>query len=114
MEATGRSHIRLRREACSWVREAEVNITETAPVQGFPNWSSPILLEGHVLPPQPAALVPPPLRALLQVPENQLSALPLKPEDFSGPQKKGSRTRPGSLGPGRELAHLPEPREIPG
>uniref|UniRef100_A0ABI7ZB48 N-acetylglucosaminylphosphatidylinositol deacetylase n=1 Tax=Felis catus TaxID=9685 RepID=A0ABI7ZB48_FELCA len=35
--------------------------------------------ESHVLPPQPAALVPPPLRALLQVHENQLSALPLKP-----------------------------------
>ncbi|XP_047565159.1 N-acetylglucosaminyl-phosphatidylinositol de-N-acetylase isoform X2 [Lutra lutra] len=35
--------------------------------------------ESHVLPPQPAALVPPPLRALLQVHENQLPALPLKP-----------------------------------
>ncbi|XP_054545580.1 N-acetylglucosaminyl-phosphatidylinositol de-N-acetylase isoform X3 [Talpa occidentalis] len=35
--------------------------------------------ESHVLPPQPAPLVPPPLHALLPVHENQLSALPLKP-----------------------------------
>ncbi|XP_019656949.1 N-acetylglucosaminyl-phosphatidylinositol de-N-acetylase isoform X2 [Ailuropoda melanoleuca] len=35
--------------------------------------------ESHVLPSQPAALVSPPLRALLQVHENQLPALPLKP-----------------------------------
>ncbi|XP_036268473.1 N-acetylglucosaminyl-phosphatidylinositol de-N-acetylase isoform X2 [Pipistrellus kuhlii] len=36
--------------------------------------------EGHVLPPQPAPVVPPALRALLSVPENQLSARPLTPE----------------------------------
>ncbi|KAM5272649.1 N-acetylglucosaminyl-phosphatidylinositol de-N-acetylase isoform 2-T2 [Ctenodactylus gundi] len=35
--------------------------------------------ESHVLPPQPATLVPPPLRCFLQVHENQFTALPLKP-----------------------------------
>ncbi|XP_039703398.1 N-acetylglucosaminyl-phosphatidylinositol de-N-acetylase isoform X6 [Pteropus medius] len=35
--------------------------------------------ESHVLPPQPASLVPPALCVLLPVHENQLSALPLKP-----------------------------------
>ncbi|XP_018882715.4 N-acetylglucosaminyl-phosphatidylinositol de-N-acetylase isoform X2 [Gorilla gorilla gorilla] len=35
--------------------------------------------ESHVLPPQPAPLVPPPLHYLLPVHENQLTELPLKP-----------------------------------
>ncbi|XP_077826585.1 N-acetylglucosaminyl-phosphatidylinositol de-N-acetylase isoform X3 [Macaca mulatta] len=35
--------------------------------------------ESHVLPPQPAPLVPPPLHSLLPVHENQLTELPLKP-----------------------------------
>ncbi|XP_075848342.1 N-acetylglucosaminyl-phosphatidylinositol de-N-acetylase isoform X7 [Microtus pennsylvanicus] len=39
--------------------------------------------ESHVLPPESARLVPPPLRPLLQIHENQLTAVPLKPEEFS-------------------------------
>ncbi|XP_029783968.1 N-acetylglucosaminyl-phosphatidylinositol de-N-acetylase isoform X6 [Suricata suricatta] len=60
--------------------------------------------EGHVLPPQPAALVSPPLCALLQIPEDQLSALPLKQETFPGhgrreqkePRKPGAWPSAGS------------------
>uniref|UniRef100_A0A9L0TM01 N-acetylglucosaminylphosphatidylinositol deacetylase n=1 Tax=Equus caballus TaxID=9796 RepID=A0A9L0TM01_HORSE len=35
--------------------------------------------ESHVLPPQPAPVVPPTLRALLPVHEDQLTPIPLKP-----------------------------------
>ncbi|XP_029783965.1 N-acetylglucosaminyl-phosphatidylinositol de-N-acetylase isoform X3 [Suricata suricatta] len=60
--------------------------------------------QGHVLPPQPAALVSPPLCALLQIPEDQLSALPLKQETFPGhgrreqkePRKPGAWPSAGS------------------
>ncbi|XP_072794565.1 N-acetylglucosaminyl-phosphatidylinositol de-N-acetylase isoform X1 [Vicugna pacos] len=41
--------------------------------------------ESHVPPPQPAALVPPPLRALLPLHANQLSALPLSLQGLSDP-----------------------------
>ncbi|XP_067571603.1 N-acetylglucosaminyl-phosphatidylinositol de-N-acetylase isoform X6 [Pseudorca crassidens] len=64
--------------------------------------------ESHVLPPQPAALVPPPLRALLPVHENQLSALPLSQEGLSDPRnrEKNGQGAQGVSG----AAHLPETR----
>ncbi|XP_073902879.1 N-acetylglucosaminyl-phosphatidylinositol de-N-acetylase isoform X8 [Castor canadensis] len=37
------------------------------------------VLQSYVLPPQPAPLVPPPLRSVLQVHENQLTTISLKP-----------------------------------
>ncbi|XP_057573051.1 N-acetylglucosaminyl-phosphatidylinositol de-N-acetylase isoform X2 [Hippopotamus amphibius kiboko] len=64
--------------------------------------------ESHVLPPQPAALVPPPLRALLPLHEDQLSALPLSWEgsQIQGTERKTAKEpracleRLLSLGPG--------------
>ncbi|XP_066221052.1 N-acetylglucosaminyl-phosphatidylinositol de-N-acetylase isoform X4 [Saccopteryx leptura] len=50
--------------------------------------------ESHVLPPQPAPLVPPALRTLLPVHEDQLSAPPLKPGGPLRPQEQGEK-RPG-------------------
>ncbi|XP_016051926.1 PREDICTED: N-acetylglucosaminyl-phosphatidylinositol de-N-acetylase isoform X1 [Miniopterus natalensis] len=59
--------------------------------------------ESHVLPPQPAPLVPPAVRALLPVHENQLSALPLKPGRLFRSKEQGEE-RPGRRGPARGLA----------
>lgn len=71
--------------------------------------TGPLILPGsHVLPPQPAALVPPPLCALLPVHENQLSALPLSREGLSDPRnrEKNGQGAQGVSG----AAHLPETR----
>ncbi|XP_059524516.1 N-acetylglucosaminyl-phosphatidylinositol de-N-acetylase isoform X1 [Myotis daubentonii] len=59
--------------------------------------------EGHVLPPQPAPVVPPALRAPLPVPENQLSARPLSP----GQERKDQEVACSGAG------HVPEPKESP-
>uniref|UniRef100_A0A8D2CRN5 N-acetylglucosaminylphosphatidylinositol deacetylase n=1 Tax=Sciurus vulgaris TaxID=55149 RepID=A0A8D2CRN5_SCIVU len=50
----------------------------SAEYSGCPLRSSLILLESHVLPWKPTPLVPSPLYSLLQVHENQLTALPLR------------------------------------
>ncbi|XP_054996163.1 N-acetylglucosaminyl-phosphatidylinositol de-N-acetylase isoform X1 [Sorex araneus] len=64
--------------------------------------------ESHVLPPQSAALVPPPLCSLLPVHENQLSALPLKPGDYPSPGIKENRTRKSRVWSGASSS--PEPK----
>ncbi|XP_059126870.1 N-acetylglucosaminyl-phosphatidylinositol de-N-acetylase isoform X5 [Peromyscus eremicus] len=62
--------------------------------------------EGHVLPPQSAPLVPPPLHHLLQIHENQLTAVSLKPRRVF--RTKGE-TNQEVLGPGFGLACLLSP-----
>ncbi|XP_076398706.1 N-acetylglucosaminyl-phosphatidylinositol de-N-acetylase isoform X3 [Peromyscus maniculatus bairdii] len=62
--------------------------------------------EGHVLPPQSAPLVPPPLHHLLQIHENQLTAVSLKPTRVF--RTKGE-TNQEVLGPGFGLACLLSP-----
>lgn len=72
------------------------------------DWPCLLLLESHVLPPKPAALVPPPLRALLSVHEDQLPALPLTPARvFWAEEHRRSKT--GSLGPALSRGEQPEP-----
>lgn len=90
LQVIGRSHTRQQHQVYYW-EEDRTEDTETAPVKMFHNQSL-ILPESHVLPPQPASLVPPALRALLPVHENQLSALPLKPGLFSDPRNKERKT----------------------
>lgn len=81
-------------------------------MQVFYNVPSVIPAESHVLPPQPASLVPPALSVLLPVHENQLSALPLRPGRLFRSKQQGEKG-PGSPGPALELANLAEPQEIP-
>ncbi|XP_051680419.1 N-acetylglucosaminyl-phosphatidylinositol de-N-acetylase isoform X2 [Oryctolagus cuniculus] len=52
--------------------------------------------EGHVLPPQPAPLVPPPLPSLLALHQDQHTALPLKPRTVFRSKEQWSENRPGS------------------
>lgn len=69
--------------------------------------------ESHVLPPQPAALVPPPLLTLLQIHEDQLPALPLKPGGVFWAKEHREKQRPECLGPGLELVDQPELKRAP-
>lgn len=65
--------------------------------------------ESHVLPPQPAPLVPIPLRPLLQIHENQLTAVPLKPWRVVRPSEQEGEAEQEVVWPGFGLIYLPDP-----
>ncbi|XP_052050167.1 N-acetylglucosaminyl-phosphatidylinositol de-N-acetylase isoform X2 [Apodemus sylvaticus] len=65
--------------------------------------------ESHVLPPQSAPLVPPPLHPLLQIYENQLTAVPLKPWRIVRSSEQNGEAEQEVPWPGSGLTYLLAP-----